>query len=381
MHQRSTIVLMFSVLSMAAASGVVAQQGISLKPKQHVCYIGNGLADRMQHHAWLETYIHALHPEHHLTFRNLGFSGDEVKTRSRSANFGSPDQWLEKCRADVVFCFFGYNEALRGREKLPQFEQDLVAMIEGMRAKKYNGKSAPRLVIFSPIAHENVRSPHLPDGTENNQKLALYADAMGRICEERRVRFVNLFAITQRLYSQSKQPLTLNGIHLLEHGNQAVAQETIRELFPGGRLQSEDRLQRIRAAVLDKNYHWFSRYRVVDGYNVYGGRSKLAWHGQSNADVMRREMEVFDVMTANRDRRVWAVAAGGEHKVVDNNIPTLLKVKTNRRGSLPDGRFPYIAGKKAIEKMKVADGMRVKDNGGGDEVGRRTGKGRGIQDL
>jgi hypothetical protein len=62
--------------------------------------------------------------------------------------------------------------------------------------------------------------------------------------------------------------------------------------------------------VLDKNYHWFSRYRVVDEYNVFGGRSKLAWFGQSNADVMMREMEIFDVKTMNRDRKVWAVAKG-----------------------------------------------------------------------
>ena len=52
------------------------------------------------------------------------------------------------------------------------------------------------------------------------------------------------------------------------------------------------------------------------------GRSKLAWHGQSNADVMRREMEIFDVLTANRDQRIWAVAKGGDLKVDDSNMPS-----------------------------------------------------------
>ena len=111
--------------------------------------------------------------------------------------------------------------------------------------------------------------------------------------------------------------------------------------------------------MLDKNYHWFSRYRVVDGYNVFGGRSKLAWFGQSNADVMMREMEIFDVMTANRDRRIWAVARGGDSPVSDGNIPPQLEVKTNIPGTLEGGKHKYLGGKEAIEKMKIAEGMQV----------------------
>ena len=82
----------------------------------------------MQHHGWLETYIHAIHPKHDLTFRNLGFPGDEVKTRFRSENFGSPEQWLTKTQADVVFCFFGYNEALRGVAGIVGYRKDLAEM-------------------------------------------------------------------------------------------------------------------------------------------------------------------------------------------------------------------------------------------------------------
>ena len=44
----------------------------------HICIIGNTLADRMQHDGWLETYLQARFPEHDLVIRNLGFSGDEL---------------------------------------------------------------------------------------------------------------------------------------------------------------------------------------------------------------------------------------------------------------------------------------------------------------
>ena len=60
----------------------------------HICIVGNTLAERMQYDGWLETMLHARFPKHELVIRNLGFSGDEVATRLRSKNFGTPDEWL-----------------------------------------------------------------------------------------------------------------------------------------------------------------------------------------------------------------------------------------------------------------------------------------------
>ena len=333
---------------------------IDLNRGDRISYIGNTLADRMQHVGWLETLIHAAHPEHDLTFRNLGFPGDELKRRPRSQSFGSPDEWLTKNETDIVFCFFGYNEAFAGDEGLSQFEKDLAETIDGMLLQNYNGDSPPRLVFFSPIAHENLNSPHLPDGSENNKNLAKYSAAMEKVCRTKNVAFVDLFSPSTDLYANSDAPQTMNGIHLLESGNKALAHIIFEKLFPKKSInKSAKELERIRQAVLEKNYYWFSRYRVVDGYNVYGGRSKLAWHGQSNYDVMQREMAIFDVMTANRDKRVWAVARGGDLEVKDDNIPQQAQVKTNLPGPLENDAHVYLGGKEAIEKMKIAEGMEV----------------------
>ncbi|MCA9188284.1 MAG: azurin, partial [Planctomycetales bacterium] len=141
---RIGVVLVFILI----ADVVMAQQSL-FSHGDHVVYIGNTLADRMQHDAWLETYLHALLPKHELTVRNLGFSGDEVKQRQRADNFGDPDLWLTKCEADVVFCFFGYNEALRGEAELDAYKSDLAEMIDHMRSQRYNGTSAPKLIVFS----------------------------------------------------------------------------------------------------------------------------------------------------------------------------------------------------------------------------------------
>lgn len=359
-----SVVWLLAVLFVAAV-GVsdemrAAEPKLSLKKGDSIAYIGNTLADRMQHHAWLETYINALYPEHDLTFRNLAVPGDELKLRPREDNFGSPDEWLTKVDASVVFSFFGYNEALKGEAGLETFRRDLSDIIDQMRGQQYNGTAAPQLVFFSPIAHENLHSRHLPDGSANNEKLALYTQAMEDVCRSKGVVFVNLFAPTQQLYASAKQSLTMNGIHLLSHGNRAVADVIIKDLFGKDSVgKDEQELERLRQVVLEKNYEWFSRYRVVDGYNVFGGRSKLAWFGQSNADVMMREMEIFDVKTANRDQRVWAVARGGDLEVKDDNLPAELEVKTNKPGNLDDGRYSYLGGKEAIGKMTMAKGMQA----------------------
>lgn len=352
--------LFLAALAATAGFATAAEPLLTLQKGDRIAVIGNTLADRMQHSGWLDTAFSALHPQHDLVFRHLGFSGDELKTRSREENFGSPDQWLTKAQASVVLCFFGYNEALRGPGGLAGFRNDLAQVIDGMLTQKYDGKAAPRLVFFSPIAHENLNSPNLPDGSANNANLAEYTAAMREVCAAKGVPFVDLFGPTQELYAKAAKPLTMNGIHLLEHGDRALADVIVKTLFGAATIPADEKqLEKLRQAVLDRNYYWFSRYRVVDGYNVFGGRSKLAWFGQSNADVMMREMEIFDVMTANRDARVIAVAKGGDLVVKDDNLPAQVEVKTNIPGKLDGGKHEYLGGKEAIEKMKVAQGMQV----------------------
>jgi putative heme-binding domain-containing protein len=335
---------------------------LTLRPGDHISIIGNTLADRMQHDGWLETYLHSRFPRHQLTIRNLGFSGDELTLRLRSANFGSPDDWLRRNKTDVVLAFFGYNESFGGKEGLAKFKSDLDAFIKGTTSKKYNGKSDARLVLCSPIAHENLHDPNLPDGSANNQRLALYADAMAEVAAANKVPFVDLFRPTKALYGKAREPLTINGIHLTEEGNLEVAKIIDSALFsgkPGGKRDAKA-LEQLRQAVLEKNFHWFQRYRTVDGYSIYGGRAGLEFvDKQTNREVMDREMEVLDVMTANRDKLVWAVAQGKAHRIDDSNTPDFIPVKTNKPGPLPGGKHIYLDAEKAIERMKVHPGMKV----------------------
>jgi putative heme-binding domain-containing protein len=357
-----------------------------LRPGDHVCIIGNTLADRMQHDGWLETYLQSRFPKHQLTFRNLGFSGDELTLRLRSMSFGTPDQWLAgsapvpqpgklvtrkgvrenrleltNTRADVVFAFFGYNESFGDKAGLDKFKKDLHEFIQHTLEQKYNGKTAPRLVLFSPIGHEDLKDPNLPDGRETNRRLALYTAAMAEVAAAHKVPFVDLFKPTLERYRSATRPLTINGVHLNERGNEAVARIIDNALFPHAEVKREPALlEKLRQAVLDKNFYWFNRYRVLDGYNVYGDRAFVLYaEKQSNYEDQQREMEILDVKTSNRDKRIWAVAQGKDLTIDDSNIPPLIPVKTNKPGPGPGGTHLYLSGEEAIKKMTVAKGMKV----------------------
>src|SRR5262249_49892861 len=181
---------------------------LKLEKGDHICLVGNTLAERMQYFGWLETRLAARFPQHDLVFRNLGYSGDEITLRLRSMAFGEPDQWLAgqapvpqpaklnpgapvrenrfeltNTKADVIFAFFGYNESFAGEKGLHKFKQDLDEWIKHTLGQKYNGKSAPRLVLFSPIAHENLGDRNLPDGQANNERLKLYTAAMAQVAK------------------------------------------------------------------------------------------------------------------------------------------------------------------------------------------------------
>ena len=165
----------------------------------------------MQHDGWLETYLYSRFPKHELVIRNLGFSGDELTIRLRSANFGTPDQWLTANRTDVIFAFFGCNESYAGQEGLAKFKEDLDGFIKTAQAQSYNGKSAPRLVLFSPIAHEDLNARNLPDGAAHNKQLALYTAAMAEVARANNVPFVDLFQPTQRGTNWSRPARTAAG--------------------------------------------------------------------------------------------------------------------------------------------------------------------------
>lgn len=351
---------------------------IELSKDDHLAIIGNGLADRLQHDGWLETLIVAAHPTCDLEIRNLAFSGDEVVTRLRTETGGTREQWLHTVKATVVLAFFGFNESFAGPMGLPAFRKELHSFLHETRTTDYSGQGVPRLALLSPIAQEPGSDPDWPDAVANNGNLAAYTSAMEEVAKAEGVRFVDLFHASQKLYASVAKPLTINGVHLSEAGDKVLAPLMFTGIFAAPLPAPSAALEALRVAVVDKCETWHGRYRTVDSYNIWGQRSRIVYAqgtrqpskkdeaaskdqpaGITNATVLQQELAQRDVMTADRDRRIWAIAQGRPPGTADDNLPPVTLVKTNLPGENPDGSHRFLGAEEAITHMKAAAGCSI----------------------
>ncbi len=366
-----TIFVVF--LTAACFSTAAAESApLELKKGDVICLVGNELGERMQHQNQWESLLHQRFPKLQLPVRNLCFPGDEPYNRIRSQNFGDPDSHLSHSKASVVMYLFGFNESFAGDRGISKFVAEMTQLVEETKSKDY-GSGPPRVVLISPIAFENTGDKNLPDGTLQNANLSKYTEALSKVAIESGAGFVDLFTPTKALFQKSKQRLTVDGAHLSATGYTALAPILDTALFgkrgslgKGGRSGVDPW---IKAAVDDKNFHWWHRYRAVNGYSIYGARGKAGSDGTyNNTDVMERERTILDQMTANRDRRIWAIARGESvaKEIDDSNTLPFIIPKTNvggandpnaKKGKL--GSLNYLTAAQQQLLFQMGDGYQI----------------------
>lgn len=357
--------LILCVVSAFVTRSTDGADPFGFQPKDVVAIYGNGLADRMQHDPWVETVLQSQLKGMDVRFRNMSFSGDMVNKRPRNKGFTNDAEYLQHVGPDVVFSFYGYNESYGGPAGADGYRAELVKLVQRYtELRREKGKDL-RFVLFSPIAAENTGDRHLPDGTELNANLAIYTEATRKAAAETGATFVDLFTPTARLFESSDERFTINGIHLNERGYQELA-DIMSQALLGKPAPSRGELAGLYEKVKDKNWHWHNRYHATDGNDIWGGRSTLTFvDGQSNADVLKHELVMLDVMTANRDKAIWAAAAGKKHVVDDSNVPPPIKVISNVGGgskssnAQKEGSIDYLSPEESLAKVKVPEGYEL----------------------
>ena len=71
---------------------------------------------------------------------------------------------------------------------------------------------------------------------------------------------------------------------------------------------------------------------------------------------MQEEMTQRDVITANRDRLLWAAAKGDTTPPELLSVPMVTPFGTNKPGTNPDGTYEFLSAEAAISKMTLAPG-------------------------
>ncbi len=339
---------------------------LKLKENDSICLIGNALGERLQHHPAWESLLYQRFPELKLHVRNLCFPGDEPDFRLRSMNFGEPDDHLKHSKADVILCFFGYSESFAGDKGLTKFAEDVTKTVTHMQGQDYSGRGKPRIVLVSPIAFENTGDANLPDGQEHNARLKKYAAALADVAKKTNTLYVDVFTPTQKLFEANDKRLTLNGAHLNDAGYKEFAKIFDAALFGNSKGTSTPKLE---DAIADKNFHWWHRYRAVNGYSIYGKRGEAGFDGTyRNREVMEREREILDQMCFNRDERIWSLAQGkvSTQPIDDSNTLPFIIPKTNVGG--PDdkeakagklGSLNYLTSEEQRKMFKLPAGYEI----------------------
>jgi len=335
----------------------------------------------MINYGHLETAIQASYPQDSLLIRNMCDGGDRPGFRPHSGrdsawvfpdasafqdeyaqpsgsigHFRYPDEWLDSLDIDIILAFFGYSESFEGAEGLDNFKAELSAFVEHTLAQKYNDQNAPDLALVSPIAFEDLSEQYdLPDGTTENEHLAMYTQAIREVAETYELPFVNVFEASQDWYQQSEDPLTIDGFQLNNEGNVQLANYLSRRLFdknPSGKVD----LARVNAAVQDKNWFWHHDYKIPNGVHVYGRR-----YNPFGPDNYPAELQKIREMTDIRDRNIWASLQGTTLPLdsLDAQTNPLPPVATNyetREGSEPPR---YLYGQEALDHIEVPEGYQI----------------------
>ncbi|MCH7224859.1 PVC-type heme-binding CxxCH protein [Haloferula sp. A504] len=348
---------------------------------ERIGLIGNGLGERMLDHPWLETELHLRYPDKKLVVRNFcrpgntagfrphpsrpsqwAFPGADKFHPDRKVHAGrghhpTPDEWLTTLKIDTLLAFFGYNESFDGEAGLEHFKGEIDAFITHTRAQKYNGTSAPRLILVSPIAFEDLSAERdLPDGTAENERLALYTAAMKEVAAARKVEFIDLFTATARLYPGFGGDFTRNGFLPTDAGYRKLGPALADLAFGQDPRRSHADPDKLAEAVRDKNWFWFNDYRMLNGVHVDGRRYKP--FGPDNYPAETRKLRA---MTEVRDDYIHSALAGKAFDLAaaDSQTPELPEVKTNYRPSNKNGQPDYADGAEAVKDLTVPEGYKV----------------------
>jgi mono/diheme cytochrome c family protein/glucose/arabinose dehydrogenase len=348
---------------------------------ERIVMIGNGLGERMVDHVYLEADLYLRFPDKNLVIRNLCRPGDtpgfrphpsrksqwafpgaekfrpQNKAHAGQGHYPTPDEWLTNLKADTVVAFFGYNESFDGPAGLANFKGELDAFVAHTLAQKYNGVSAPKLVLVSPIAFEGLSAKRdLPNGKAENLNLALYAKAMAEVAATHKVGFVELFDQTAKLYPTLKTSFTRNGFLPSDDGYRLLSVMISDALYGKAATRSSAPVAKVMAAVADKNWHWFNDYRMVNGVHADGRRYEP--YGPANYPA---EFEKIRALTEIREQAVWAVTNNKAFDVAaaDAALPALPEVKTNFKPSNKNGDPDYLYGAEAVKKLDVPEGYKV----------------------
>ena len=358
-----------------------ASNQLKISKGTHIMLIGNNLGSRMMEADFFETEMQLRYADSMLYIRNMCDGGNTPGFRPHSGRntpwafpgaekfqtelakpaemegfVEYPDEWLSKHQADIIIAFFGYNESFQGAAGLANYKAELDAFVKHTLAQRYNGKTAPQLVLVSPIAFENLSGKYdLPNGMVENLNLRTYTLAMKEVAAKNKVLFIDAFTASKPWLDDPSSELTIDGAQLTNAGYARFGPFLADEIF-GKKNSTSQHRDAVYAAVTEKNWMWHNDYKIPNGVHVFGRR-----YNPFGPDNYPAEQKKIREMTLIRDTAIWLAAKGIRMDIAaaDARTSSLPPVKTNYSPKDKNAELRYLYGQEALDKFTVAPGYKI----------------------
>jgi lysophospholipase L1-like esterase len=208
------ILLFFFTIPFKSAFAQNKTQAFDLKNGDRVVFLGNSVFENDFQFGLLELALTTRFPDRNVTFRNLGWTGDNVFGDARSTFTNPPTAYqhlmqnITKAEPTVVFLAYGGVEAQEGEAGLARFTDGLNKLLNKV------DELGARAVLLSPIpVLSGDSSANL---ARRNADLKLYSSAIAKIASERGKPFIDIYNPIAEV--SKKAVITENGVHLNDTG-------------------------------------------------------------------------------------------------------------------------------------------------------------------
>lgn len=220
--------LLASVLICALLAGICFQlpaqnkgdhPRLEFKQGGRIVFLGSSLFENELENGYLEFAISSRWPDLDLTFRNLGWTGDNVYAEARSTFTTPPTpyqqlfQQIRSTRPDYVLIAYGGIESQKGEAGLGEFVKGLEIIIDSVDAL------GAQSILLSTIPVKLAGNPE--NTATQNKNLRLYADAIASVASKRKKRYVDIYT---PIAGNTGALFLDNGIHLNDAGYYYLAQ-------------------------------------------------------------------------------------------------------------------------------------------------------------
>ncbi|MEC3880472.1 GDSL-type esterase/lipase family protein [Parapedobacter sp. 10938] len=196
-----------------------SDDALEFKQGERILFLGGSLFENELKNGYLEYAISSRWPDKDLTFRNLGWTGDNVFAEARST-FTSPPtpyqqlfQQIRSTHPDRVLIAYGGVESQKGEAGLDAFVNGLGVLIDSVDAL------GAQTILLSTIPVKHAGSSE--NTITQNENLKLYADAISSMAAKRKKRYIDLYT---PLAGNTDDIYLDNGIHLNDAGYYFLAQ-------------------------------------------------------------------------------------------------------------------------------------------------------------